>query len=117
RARQRRAACGGGPQRATDHVRAVSAALQYSTHFLVSFTASEPSGTLYSSSIEAGTSHLFFFTICRMSLIGVSPVPHARFSEQWSGVVRSFRWKLAMRSWYFSRDCIVVAPIFASAPQ
>ena len=49
----------------------VSAALQNSTHFLVSFTASEPSGMLYSSSIEAGNFHLFFLTSWRISLIGV----------------------------------------------
>ena len=63
-----------------------SAARQYSTHFLTSFTASDPSGTLYSSSIEAGNVHLFFLTSWRMSLIGVSPVPHARLRLQLAGV-------------------------------
>ena len=39
-----------------------SAALQNSTHFFVSFTASEPSGMAYSSSIEAGNFQRFFRT-------------------------------------------------------
>ena len=58
-----------------------NAARQYSTHFLVSSTASEPCGIAYSSSIEAGKVHLFLLTNWRMSLIGVSPVPHGRFSD------------------------------------
>ena len=40
----------------------------------------------------------------------MSPVPHGRLSAQCSGVVRSFRWKLAVRSWYFWRNYIGVPP-------
>ena len=46
----------------------------------------------------AGIFHEFLLTICSISLMGVSPVPHARFSAQCSGVVRSLIWKLEMRS-------------------
>ena len=40
----------------------VSAWRQKATHFFTSATASEPSGTLYSSSIDPGIFHLFFLT-------------------------------------------------------
>jgi len=39
-----------------------SAPLQYARHFCTSFTASDPSGTSYSSSIVAGIFHPFFLT-------------------------------------------------------
>jgi hypothetical protein len=39
-----------------------SADLQYCRHLATSFTASDPAGTSYSSSIVAGIVHLFFFT-------------------------------------------------------
>jgi hypothetical protein len=35
--------------------------------------------------------------------VGVSPVPHGRFFCPCSSVVRSFMWKLAIRSWNFVR--------------
>jgi|GEM_PF-6569027 len=38
-----------------------SASLQYCTHLATSFTASEPSGILYSSSMSAGNVHFSFF--------------------------------------------------------
>ena len=46
--------------------------------------------------------HRFFFTICSSAMSGVSPVPHATFFWPFAGVVRSFKWKLAMRSWNFA---------------
>src|SRR5687767_1705160 len=112
-----RGAADGSPSGTLYYVLAVNAARQYSTHFRTSFTASDPSGTEYSSSIEAGMFHLFFLTSCRISLIGVSPVPQGRFRAQWSGVVRSLRWKLAMRPWCFSRNCIGVPPTLPAATQ
>ena len=75
-----------------------SAFLTYSRHLTTSVTASEPCGTSYSSSIVAGIFHRFIFTVCRMAVSGVSPVPQGRFFCPFAGVVRSFRWKLAMRS-------------------
>src|ERR1035438_397039 len=88
-----------------------NAALQYSTHFLTSLTTSEPSGVSYSYSMLAGNLYFCFFMSCKISLSGVSPCPHGMlgppppgplFSPTLLGPLRSFRCKLAMRSWYFS---------------
>ena len=54
-------------------------ALQKSRHFAVSFTASDPDGTSYSSSMAAGYACRSRFIVSRISLSGVSPVPHATF--------------------------------------
>ena len=58
----------------------ISAFRQNSRHFATSFTASEPSGMLYSSSIVPGHRPLVFRTVQNCA-IGVSPVPHGRFSK------------------------------------
>jgi hypothetical protein len=50
-------------------------------------------------------------------VIGASPVPQRRFIAQCSGVVRSLRWKLAVRSWYFVRKSIGVPPLLPPATQ
>src|SRR5687768_12103023 len=60
----------------SDQARAL---LQYSRHFLTSFTASDPCGTSYSTSIVAGMVHLFFFTVWSNAFSGVSPLPHGTF--------------------------------------
>src|SRR5688572_18584000 len=96
---------------------AFKAALQYSTHFRTSWTGSEPSGIAYSNSTDAGIFHLFLRTSWRISLIGVSPVPHGRFSPQCSGVVRSFRWKLDVRAWCLFRKSIWLPPLLPPAVQ
>ena len=67
-------------------VNQASAFLQYCRHFTTSFTASDPAGTSYSSSTVAGIVHLFLLTSCRISRIGVSPVPHATFPAPCAGV-------------------------------
>src|SRR5215210_6907267 len=47
---------------------AFRAALQYSTHFRTSWTASEPSGIAYSNSTDAGIFHFLSLTSWRISL-------------------------------------------------
>ena len=48
-----------------------SASLQYSRHLATSFTASEPVGIGYSSSMSAKIGHCSFLSSWRTSLIGV----------------------------------------------